>query len=104
LSTAVGQKGPVTVSAGSRTSSNPAVAGWSFVGKKEEFSFSFSFSFPICGSVFFWANFRNMATKNEIGILFFLNFLDFLSVKIRGIKIAKIWKKQKKTKKNSKIS
>jgi hypothetical protein len=44
LSTAVGQKGPVTVSAGSRTSSNPAVAGWSsFVGKRRSFFFSFFF-------------------------------------------------------------
>jgi hypothetical protein len=50
LSTAVGQKGSITVSAGSRTSSNPAVAGWSFVGKRWSF---LSFFFSICGSVFY---------------------------------------------------
>jgi len=52
---------------------------------------------------FFWANFRNMATKNKIGILFyFVKFFDFSSVKIRGKKIAKFWGKKKNLKKRGK--
>jgi len=64
LSTAaVGQKGPVTVSAGSRTSSNPAVAGWSsFVGKRGVF-FSFSFSFGYLWQRIFLGQFPQYGDK-----------------------------------------
>ncbi len=64
-STALGQKGPITVSAGSRTSSNPAVAGWSFVGEKEEFSFFFLFMAALFFSGPIFAIWRQ---KKEIGI------------------------------------
>jgi hypothetical protein len=93
LSTAVGQKGPVTVSAGSRTSSNPAVAGWSsFVGKRRSFLFSFFFLFV--ATYFSGPISAIWRQKMKLEILFFIEVSRFLKCKNSRKKIAKIWKKK----------
>jgi hypothetical protein len=81
LSTAVGQKGPVTVSAGSRTSSNPAVAGWSFVGKRRSFLFFFFFFLLFVAPYFSGPISAIWRQKMKLEIYFFSEFSRFLKCK-----------------------